>query len=162
MKLVDSVVNFLATVTKAIMVLLSSVMVVSMFFQVVTRYLLDTGIPWTEELARFSNVWLIFLGASLLVYTDEHIKVTVLDSILKGTALKVLHLFRNLVYFLYSLVVVKVGIDTLSIVSLQTSANMRLPMNYVYFSIPLGGILTIIYYVHMYLPKKNKEEVTPS
>jgi TRAP-type C4-dicarboxylate transport system permease small subunit len=160
MNIYKKVIESLIVFSRWIIIGLSTIMVISMFFQVVTRYAMGTGIPWTEELARFSNVWLIFLGAAMLVFYDEHIKVTILDSILKGAALKAVIIFRDIVYIAYSLVVIKIGISTLSIVSKQTSANMLLPMNYIYVAIPVGGLLTILYYVYRYLPGNSNGSVT--
>jgi len=140
------------------MFILMVVMTVSMFFQIITRYLFGTGLAWTEELARFSNVWLIFLGAAVLASLNEHINVTILDAFLKGTALKLLLLFRDLVFIAYSMLIVTVGVKTLAIVSSQTSPNMLLPMNYIYVAIPVGGIFIIIYLISNWILLKGKEE----
>ncbi|MEM1287390.1 MAG: TRAP transporter small permease subunit [Pseudomonadota bacterium] len=40
------------------------VMVATALWQVVARYILDQPPPWTEELARYSMVWVGLLGAS--------------------------------------------------------------------------------------------------
>jgi len=139
------------------MVVLISIMVLAMFFQVVTRYVFGAGIPWTEELARFSNVWLIFIGASVLAFTDEHIKVTIADTLLKGKSLAVIQTIRNLVYLAYSIILIKVGINSLGVVASQTSPNMMMPMNYVYMVIPIGAVLTTVYIIVNLVPKRTEE-----
>lgn len=142
---IDKIINVSLKIFKALMVVLMSVMVVSMFLQVVTRYALGKGFAWTEELSRFANVWMVFIGAAVLSFSDEHIQVTILDEMLKGNALKALKLFKALVFIIYSSLIVKVGIDTLSVVSKQTSPNMLVPMNYIYLVIPVGAALGILY-----------------
>lgn len=154
---INKVIHLAIKISKAIMVSLMAVMVVSMFFQVVTRYAMGTGIPWTEELARFANVWLIFIGGSVLAFSNEHIKVTILDSILKEKKLSILQAIRNIIYLVYSIAIINVGINSLKIVSKQTSPNMLLPMNYIYVAIPIGAILTILYLLNNAVAKGKGE-----
>lgn len=42
------------------------------FLQVVSRYLLQTSLAWTEELARFAFIWLASLGAAYAFKTRSH------------------------------------------------------------------------------------------
>lgn len=144
-------------ITKYLMITLLIVMVISMACQIVARYLFRIGITWTEELTRFTNVWLVFLGSSLLVFKDEHIKVTILDSILKGRGLKILGYIRKIIFLLYSLMIVIVGSNSLKIVAYQTSPNMLLSMKYIYVAIPIGAGLTIVYLVHNFLVRRKVE-----
>jgi TRAP-type transport system small permease protein len=48
------------------------------FFQVFARTVLQISSVWSEELARFTYVWMVFLGAALLVKDDGLMRVTVL------------------------------------------------------------------------------------
>ena len=43
--------------------------------QVIFRYLLMIPLPWTEELARFTLVWVTFLGAASVTRRKLHIAV---------------------------------------------------------------------------------------
>lgn len=48
--------------------------------QVMARYLFGAPIPWSEEVARFSLIWLTFLAASFVMAEGRHITVDVLSS----------------------------------------------------------------------------------
>lgn len=148
MTIIDKIIRWSVEVIKVLMVFLMSVMVISMFFQVVSRYAFGAGFAWTEELSRFANVWMVFLGAAALAFSDEHIQVTILDSMLKGGALKALKIFKAIVYIIYSILITKVGIDSLAVVAKQTSPNMLVSMKYIYMVIPLAGFISIIYLLH--------------
>ncbi|MEO7114284.1 MAG: TRAP transporter small permease [Caldimonas sp.] len=50
-----------------------AVMSVLVFTNVILRYAFDSGIAWSEELARLVFVWLIFLGAILASKEHAHI-----------------------------------------------------------------------------------------
>ena len=45
------------------------------FAQVVSRYAFDTAITWTEELAGFSMVWAVYMGAAMAVRDRFHIRI---------------------------------------------------------------------------------------
>lgn len=45
------------------------------FFQVFTRQLLQMGLPWPEELARFLHIALVFLSLAHVLRDDGHLKV---------------------------------------------------------------------------------------
>ena len=52
-------------------------MFLTTFFQVVARTFLFSAV-WSEELARITYVWMVFLGAAVLIRDDGLIRVTVL------------------------------------------------------------------------------------
>jgi C4-dicarboxylate transporter DctQ subunit len=54
-----------------------SVMASCVFAQVIARYLFNTAITWTEELAGFSMVWAVYMGASLAVRERFHIRIMI-------------------------------------------------------------------------------------
>jgi TRAP-type C4-dicarboxylate transport system permease small subunit len=60
------------------MALLLSFMVVLVFGNVVLRYGFNSGISASEELSRYSFVWLIFLGAAVGLYRRDHMGVNTL------------------------------------------------------------------------------------
>lgn len=52
------------------------------FVQVVLRYVFNTGILGSDEMARFIFVFITWIGASLSVKEGEHIKITILSDLL--------------------------------------------------------------------------------
>ena len=63
---------------------LLAVMFVVTLFQVVARVVIGMSSVWSEELARFLYVCLVFIGAAPLIRDDEHIRVGVLTDRLTG------------------------------------------------------------------------------
>ena len=64
-------------VVRWIVIVLMGIMTVLVSAQIVSRYVFNFPLGWTEEMARFSFVWVSFLGASALMQVREHINVTV-------------------------------------------------------------------------------------
>ncbi len=57
--------------------------------QIVYRYVLRTPLQWTDELARYSLVWLTFIAAAFVMARNRHIAVDVLTKVLPPGILRV-------------------------------------------------------------------------
>ena len=64
--------------------ILLGLMFLSTFFQVLARNLFYIPSMWTEELARYLFVWIVFLGAATLMADEGHIKIDLLSVRLRG------------------------------------------------------------------------------
>src|SRR3954447_26405416 len=62
-------------------VLVALVIIVT-FVQVVFRYGLESSLSWSEELARYIFVWIIFIGTSVATQRRQHIFVEVLVALM--------------------------------------------------------------------------------
>jgi TRAP-type C4-dicarboxylate transport system permease small subunit len=60
------------------------IMVIALFVQVFTRYIMNASLSGTEELARYCFVWCTMLGAGICVASDDHAAVTILNDSLKA------------------------------------------------------------------------------
>jgi len=67
------------------------------FVQALQRYLPVSGWPWTGELARFSLVWLTFTVAGVLVTSDSHISLQLVDSVPNRVVTRFVRTFACLV-----------------------------------------------------------------
>jgi TRAP-type C4-dicarboxylate transport system permease small subunit len=50
--------------------------VILTIIQVFCRFVLDSPLVWSEELARFILVWMTMLGSSVLCYEKSHLSIT--------------------------------------------------------------------------------------
>ena len=76
------------TISKALMVL----MVVSVALQIFFRYVLNSPLPWPEELCGFLIIWLTFLIADVLYKRESHNSVDFITRKLSETAQRNIHL----------------------------------------------------------------------
>jgi TRAP-type C4-dicarboxylate transport system permease small subunit len=99
------------------------------------------SLPWTEELSRFSFVWLLMLGASVAMYNQEHFNVTfVVDAIPSGLRPSI----RLLVYLLELLFVgflIVHGYWMSEMVWNQIAPAVGVSYAWVYLSVPVGAFL---------------------
>lgn len=76
-------------IAKTGIVITLSYMVIAILLQILGRYLPnDMDISWTEESARFAQLWMVFFGAGVAMQRNLHVGVDVLTGVLKGTSKK--------------------------------------------------------------------------
>jgi TRAP-type transport system small permease protein len=121
-------------------------MFLTTFFQVLARTTFAISAVWSEELARLTYVWMVFLGAAVLVREDGLIRVTVLvDRIGKRTG-RALRIVTDLLILPF-LVIITWGAWTNTRLNWDTFAPTVdwLRMGYVYLVIGIAGLVMIWY-----------------
>jgi len=71
------------TIEKYLLAFIMYGLVAVLFINVLFRFVFFIPSAWADELARFTFVWLVFLGASAAMYNWEHIDINLIDTILK-------------------------------------------------------------------------------
>jgi TRAP-type C4-dicarboxylate transport system permease small subunit len=110
-------------------------------YQVAMRYLLGSPPSWTEELARYTQVWLVLLAAPVCLARNMHLALDYLPRKLKGRRGA---LARRAVLALvgaFSLVITAYGAKLLNIAALQSSPALGLSMVWPYLALPVSGAL---------------------
>jgi TRAP-type transport system small permease protein len=108
------------------------------------RYLPIDGWPWTGELARFSLVWLTFVVAGVLVTTDSHISIEMIDMV-PGAGL------RRVVRVVSCLIVAVIGVglcaeawELMQTQGILKSPAMRMPMSWLYGLSIIGFVSVVV------------------
>jgi len=137
------------------------VMVVLIFTQVITRYIFESSLSWSEEFARYVHIWQIWIGASFAIRKKEHIKVEAFKNLLNEKGRKVVELISLLLWFGLAVFLAIAGTDLITTMFNrgQFSPAMQMPMWTIYSAIPLGGLLMSIRLIQQiyFLFKPEKE-----
>jgi len=130
----------------SLLVILSSVMVGVISLQVFMRHVMSSSLSWSEELARFCFIWLVYIGISYGVKKQRHIKVDVLLLILKDKQKLIINIVANILFLTFAIFAVIYGyrISQQLLGFGQTSAGLKVPMGLVYMATPIGMGLTSI------------------
>ncbi len=117
--------------------------VILVFSQVVMRYVFQSSLYWSEELARYLFVWQTWLGASLAVREASHIRIEAIKVYLSKKAQRKLDwlVFIIWITFCIFLTVKSSELTSRLFQSMQLSSALRLPMGWAYLSVPVGCIL---------------------
>jgi len=125
-------------------VTLFAVLTMAVFAQVVARYVFNQPPAWTEEVARFCQVWIILLASSICIRKGSHLAVDYLGPSLPPGIRRSVTILTGTLILLYSVVVVIWGIRLMSLGFMQTSPAIQLNMGWVYLIFPLAGGLMLL------------------
>ncbi len=126
-----------------ILVFLSAFMVVVIFLQVIMRYVFGNSLAWSEEIARYAFIWLIYIGVSYAVKRNKHLGVDAFGMMFERKGRLVIAFIANISFLIFALVMTYYGIDIVSRVT-RTSAALQIPLMWVYLAPVVGMILTAI------------------
>jgi TRAP-type C4-dicarboxylate transport system permease small subunit len=133
-------------------------MLVSTLVGVADRFVIGSGLPWPEELARFLLIWTSLLAAAVAAKHQAHFRLTfvyerlgpiwafIIDGITIGSLL----------------FVAWQGIRLVEIFHFQTSPALGLPMSFVYAAVPASTILMSLYiFRNMLMRMRDTKKAAP-
>lgn len=139
--------NFEEMVCAILLTILVGAISAAVFF----RYILNSPLPWPEELSRFALVWLTFIGASVATKRHGHIVVDFAGLFLPNRARLWIALATDLVVIAFLILFVVYGVHVVERMWVAVSAALSIRMGYVYLCIPLGSALMIVHMVRQML-----------
>ena len=112
----------------------------TVFYQFFTRYVLNDSAAWTEEIARYLLIGVVFIGACIGVSKNNHIQV---DFFYKFMPPKMARLMATLVDVMRVVFLVAFAVLTLLMMNKLSNVRMtmiNLPMNLVYAVCMVGFV----------------------
>jgi TRAP-type C4-dicarboxylate transport system permease small subunit len=104
----DSAVN---RIEEVLSVVLFVALVVLCTLQIVFRFLINFSLSWTEELAQFVFIVLIYVSCSLAILRDAHVRVEIIDVLVSGRAKYVLDQTVDVVWAVFMFGIGWIAID---------------------------------------------------
>lgn len=126
--------------------LLLAAMVCIACWQVISRYIVGVPSTTSEELLRFSLVWLSMLGMAYVAGKNQHISLTILVDKVSPAVRRWWMIVLQLTFAAFSIWVLIIGgLKISSISMLQISPALGIPMGKIYYALPVAGALIIVY-----------------
>lgn len=144
MKIFWKTLNFIVNMVLGIGVLGIVVMCMS---EIIARNIFSTSISWSGEAARYLFVYVVFIGAAALARDREYICMDLLKTKVPDSISYYYNLIMDIILILFAVVLIYSGYELAIENSMQVSAAMGLPKNWVYMVMPVSGALIIIYSV---------------
>lgn len=135
--------NSLEIVLAAMLVAICAIVFAGVFF----RYFLQIGLGWTEELARYLQIWLTFVGATVAVKRWAHFQLTLVNQWIPAGARQFTRIFAIAVVVALAAIMIKNGIDITRVTWNQSSPVMGWRIGYLYLISPVSGVLMILFAV---------------
>ena len=120
------------------------VMALAVFLQFFTRYVLNDSYTWTEEIATYCLIGVVFIGASMCVRLSRHIQVDLIYRYLPHLVARALSTVIDLIriaFFGYAIKLVWVYIQ---IIGDESMTTINLPKDYVYYAVLAGFVLMFV------------------
>jgi TRAP-type C4-dicarboxylate transport system permease small subunit len=135
-------------ILESVLVVLMVLLVIDVLWQVTSRYILVNPSSFTTELAGYLMIWVGILGAAYVAGKNEHLAIDLLVQKSSPGRKKRLLILINVMIMLFSVSVMIVGgtwlVYTRFLLDVR-SADLQLPLGYVYLVVPVSGLL-ITYY----------------
>lgn len=130
---------------RAIGILLMVGVFALVLLQVITRYVFDSPLSWTEEVARLTLVWLTFLAAAYVTSRRSHITVDLIATVVPRKVARAIGTFARLVVLAVSAFMAVAGIMMVDIVAAIAMPASGLPTALLYLAATIGFILIFIH-----------------
>ena len=111
---------------------------------VIFRYVLSSAPFWTDELARYLMIYMVFWGGTLSFIEGKHPSLTFLIEKLPKRARAYWDLFINLLVFTVLVIIIMGGIEIFFDGIIAKTPGMRISFSIVYAVIPIGSLCMLI------------------
>ena len=130
-------------------------------YQVFARYVLNSPLVWSEEIIRYSMVWIVLLGTAIALRKGLLISVEVILQVVPKKLKKILEIIivgLNVVFLSFLIIY---GMELIHITSGQKVGALDLPVSVIYWAVPVSGAIGIINALIVFIEiftGKDKEE----
>ena len=155
--------NKVDQVMGAALVILMSLMVLNVTWQVISRYVLMNPSSFTDELSRYMLIWLGMLGAAYVAGQDKHLAIDLFPQKLTGKPKQNLLIIINVVIIFFAVAVMVMGGLNLVYITFildQKSATLQVPLAFVYTIIPFSGLVVTYYQIVLIFSHLNTKNIS--
>ncbi|MGF1688983.1 TRAP transporter small permease [Photobacterium japonica] len=127
---------------------LSSFLVVCVIWQVLSRYVIGKPSTVTDELARYLFMWVALIGAAYTTGQKRHLAIDLLTMKLTGKRKLINEIVIQIAIAVFAFIVLVYGGTNLALKTLSTgqlTPALGMQMGYIYFCLPISGLLMIFY-----------------
>jgi TRAP-type C4-dicarboxylate transport system permease small subunit len=145
LKLID---KYIKKVTLWITGALFIVVGLSIFLQILFRYVLSIGLNWVDEFSRYGLVWIIFLGGASAINVIEQTCITFIKNKIPHKALKWIILVFRIAIIIFLIVLIITGFQFARLGKMsKTLALWGLSQYWAFLAIPVGSVFMTISYI---------------
>jgi len=115
------------------------------FLQFFTRYVLNNSLSWTEEIARYGLIWVVFIGGAMVTRRKKHIAVELIANVMQPGPLRAALLaFVDIFTLAFLALLAWISWTITERMHMQRMTVFDLPMSYVYGGAAFGCFLMLI------------------
>ncbi|WHH58545.1 TRAP transporter small permease [Petroclostridium sp. X23] len=127
-----------------LMVVFLGVFLLNIFVQIIMRLFFKSPLSFTEEVSRYSFVWMVFLGLSFATRYDKHIRVDFLYARFPKIIQFIVDMLLNVLTLAVFIWIFHTGLKYVEYSSITRTYALNIQKSIVVAIIPLSGLLMII------------------
>lgn len=133
-------------IARIFVVILTAILVVDVLIGVANRFIFHLALSWTEEIARYLFIWIIMMGAGIVLRLRGHIGLTfILKRLKKSKNWVILVTQIMMLFFLLTVIVYGIKLFIFILQKGQVSPASGIPLWLLFLSIPLGSSIMVIH-----------------
>jgi TRAP-type transport system small permease protein len=142
---------------------LFAALTVTLFWSVTIRYfgIFGGSLPWVEEFARFTFIWMAFLGAIVALDRGQHIAIDLLAKLLPAAAQRGLASAVNGVILVFLAVYTVKGAELVRLTTDQVSPQLSVPMSVIHLAIPVTGVVMFLQVLGTFAQRPAASHASP-
>ncbi len=145
MNALDRIVGWTEKAVTAVSVLALMVITLVMAAQVIWRYVLADPLLWSEFVAVYALVWVVFLGAGMLGRRDDHISIRSFVDLLPPGAQAVFAALSRLAVLIFAGMVVVLATNWLLFGRHPISPSLGFSTIWVKLALPVGMVVLMLF-----------------
>ena len=116
-------------------------MAFAVFLQFFTRYVLNDSFAWTEEIATYCLIGVVFIGSAMCVRLSRHIQVDLLFRYLPHLPARALSTVIDLIRIAFFGYAIKLVWQFIQIIGDERMTTIKFQKGFVYYAVLLGFVL---------------------
>jgi len=134
-------------------------MLIAITLQIIMRYVFNSPLQWSEELARFSYAWFCFFGISVATKDRSHLAVTLLVDRLPQKIRSTLNIFALIIMLVFFILVSWHTAELPRVQGNIKAYSLGVPFYLLHMCIIPSFVVSAFYTVyHLYLDLRPREK----
>lgn len=131
-------------INKAFVILMLAAMVVLVGTNVFMRYVLNTGLQWTEDIVTLFFSYLIFFSIPIAFRTGAHIRIVFFTEKLPKKAKIIIDIIVDFIILFTFFLIFTMSLDAIAAIGISPYGALKYPMSFFYYAVAASCILIFI------------------
>ncbi len=108
------------------------------FLQVFFRYVVNKPLAWSEELARFLSIYLVYIASSVVLRDDSHMSMDYVVQLLPIKARVFIDILGKVIISSFLILAIVKSLTLVRVAFTQLSPSLDIPMGIIYAALPIS------------------------
>lgn len=154
------IINLINNIIKTLIGLFLGFMFAILFLEIISRYFLILPIMWSEEIARYLFIWIVFLGSAYAFKENLHIYIDIFINKISIPYRNYINIVNYILILIFLILLLYYGIEYSKMFWYDPISTIGfIHLGWIYGIMPLSGFLMILN-IFIHLKKMFRKDVT--